>query len=82
MEWARALMMNSCGALLAERINKKFKDFDLYKQGGVTYIIIALDELPSSVTLLLQPTRDSLKPFPRMEWARSLTRMSVFSRSR
>jgi hypothetical protein len=38
MEWARAPMMNSCDALLVKRINKKFKDLDLYKQDGVTYI--------------------------------------------
>jgi hypothetical protein len=45
MEWARALMMNFCDALLIKRINEKFKDLDLYKQGGVTYIKIALDEM-------------------------------------
>jgi hypothetical protein len=45
MEWARALMMNSCDVLLVERINEKFEDLDLYKQGGVTYIKIALDEM-------------------------------------
>ncbi len=45
MEWAWALMMNSCDALLVERINKKFEELDLYKQGGVTYIKIALDEM-------------------------------------
>jgi hypothetical protein len=38
-------MMNSCDALLVERINKKFKDLDLYEQGDVAYIKIALDEM-------------------------------------
>jgi hypothetical protein len=38
-------MMNSCDALLVERINKKFEDLDLYKQGGVTYIKIVLKEM-------------------------------------
>jgi len=33
MEWAKSLMMNSCDEL------------DLYEQGGVTYIKIALDEM-------------------------------------
>jgi hypothetical protein len=45
MEWARALMMNSCDALLVERIDKKFEVLDLYKQGGVAYIKIVLDEM-------------------------------------
>jgi hypothetical protein len=45
MEWARALMMNCYDALLVERINTKFKDLDLYKQGGVTYSYIALNEM-------------------------------------
>ncbi len=43
MEWIWALMMNSCDALLIERIDTKFKDLDLYEPGGVTCIKIALD---------------------------------------
>ena len=38
-------MMNSCNVLLVERIDKKFDELDLYKQGVVTYIKIALDEM-------------------------------------
>ncbi len=38
-------MMNSYDALLIERIDKKFKDLSLYKQGGVTYIKLALDKM-------------------------------------
>ncbi len=45
MEWAKFLMMNSCDVLLVDRINKKFDELDLYEQGGVTYIKIALDEM-------------------------------------
>ena len=45
MEWAKSLMMNFCDALLVDRIDKKFNEFDLYEQGGVTYIKIALDEM-------------------------------------
>jgi hypothetical protein len=45
MEWAKSLMMNSCDALLVERIDKKFKDLSLYEQGGVTYIKLALDKM-------------------------------------
>ena len=41
MEWAKSLMMNSCYVLLVDRID----DMDLYEQGGVTYIKIALDEM-------------------------------------
>jgi hypothetical protein len=38
-------MMNSCDVLLVDKIGKKFDELDLYKQGGVTYIKIALDEM-------------------------------------
>jgi hypothetical protein len=45
MEWAKSLMINSCDVLLVDRIDKKFDELDLYEQGGVTYIKIALDEM-------------------------------------
>ncbi len=45
MEWAKSLMMTSCDVLLVNRINEKFDELDLYEQGGVTYIKIALDEM-------------------------------------
>jgi hypothetical protein len=45
MEWAKSLMMNSCDVLLIDRIDEKFNEVDLYEQGGVTYIKIALDEM-------------------------------------
>jgi hypothetical protein len=38
-------MMNSCDALLVWGINKKFEDVDVYEQGGVTYIKIALGQM-------------------------------------
>jgi hypothetical protein len=44
MEWAKSLMINTCDALLLERIDKKFEDLSLYEQGGVTYIKLALDK--------------------------------------
>jgi hypothetical protein len=44
MEWAKSLMINSCDALLVERIDEKFEDLSLYEQGGVTYIKLALDK--------------------------------------
>jgi hypothetical protein len=45
MEWAKSLMINSCDVLLVDRIDEKFDELDLYEQGGVTYIKIALDEM-------------------------------------
>ena len=45
MEWAKTLMMNSCDALLVERIDEKFEDLRQDEQGGVTYIKLALDEM-------------------------------------
>jgi hypothetical protein len=38
-------MMNSCDVLLVDQIDKKFNELDLYGQGGITYIKIALDEM-------------------------------------
>jgi hypothetical protein len=37
--------MNSCDALLVERIDEKFEALAHNEQGGVTYIKIALDEM-------------------------------------
>ncbi len=45
MEWAKSLMMTSCDLLLVDRIDEKFDELDLYEQGGVTHIKIALDEM-------------------------------------
>jgi hypothetical protein len=45
MEWAKSLMMSSCDALLVEKNDEKFEDLSLYKQGGVTYIKLALDKM-------------------------------------
>ncbi len=36
MVWAKSLMMNSCDVLFVERIDKKFNDLGLYKQGDIT----------------------------------------------
>jgi hypothetical protein len=38
-------MMTSCDVLLIDRIDEKFDELDLYEQGGVTYIKIALDDM-------------------------------------
>jgi hypothetical protein len=61
MEQAKFLMMNSCDALLVEQINKKFEGLPLFEQGGVTYIKLELDKMLPSVTLLLLPSRVSLR---------------------
>jgi hypothetical protein len=45
MEWAKSLTTNSCDVLLVDRIDKNFDELDLYNQGGVTYLKIALDEM-------------------------------------
>ncbi len=45
MEWAKSLMINSCDALLVERIDKKFEDLSPNGQGGVIYIKLALDKM-------------------------------------
>jgi hypothetical protein len=45
MEWAKSFMINSCDALLVEKMDKKFEDLSLFKQGGVTYIKLVLDKM-------------------------------------
>jgi hypothetical protein len=45
IEWVKTLMTNSCDSLLIEGINEKFEELHLYKQGGITYIKLALDEM-------------------------------------
>ncbi len=45
MEWAKTLMMNSCDALLVERIDKKFDELRPDEQDGVMHIKLALDEI-------------------------------------
>ena len=76
-EWAKFLMMTSCDVLLVDRIDKKFDELDLYEQGGVTYISrLHLMKCSPSVTLLLQPSRDSLKLLQKKALPRSQMRMS------
>jgi hypothetical protein len=45
MDWAKSLMITSCDVLLVDTIDEKFDELDIYEQGGVTYIKIALDEM-------------------------------------
>jgi hypothetical protein len=62
MEWAKSLMMNSCDALLVERIDEKFKDLSLYEQGGVTYIKLVLNKMftiSNTVVAILQSFFDN-----------------------
>ncbi len=81
MEWAKSLVVNSCDALLIEKIDKKFEDLSLFEQGGVTYIKFALENFLPSVTLLLLPSRVSLRILPKMTLPRPLMRMSVLPQS-
>jgi hypothetical protein len=37
--------LDSSDGLLVIRIDKQFEDLSLYEQGGVTYIMIALNEM-------------------------------------
>jgi hypothetical protein len=85
MEWAKSLTMNSCNVLLVDRIDEKFNELDLYKQGGVTYIKIALDEMftiSNTVVATLQGFFTKLLPkmalprsqmsMPMLLWSSSL----------
>jgi hypothetical protein len=84
MECAKSLMMTSyCDVLLIDRIDEKFDELHLYiyKQGGVTYVKIALDKMLTISKI--QPSRDSLKLLPKTKMAlpRQM-RMSVLLRNR
>jgi hypothetical protein len=84
MEWAKSLMMNSCDVLLVNRIDKKFDELDLYKQGGVTYIKIALDgmfTISNTVVTTLQGffeafAKDSIAKVPN-EDVRAATEQNI-----
>ena len=80
-EWAQSLMMTSSDVLLVDRINEKFDELDLYEQEWLTSRLHLMKCSPS-VTLLLQPSRDSLRLLPKMALLRSQMRMSVLIRNR
>jgi hypothetical protein len=82
MEWAKSLMINSCDALLVERIDKKFKDLSQYKQGGVTYIKLALNAMFTISNTVVATLQGFFENFPKMTLPKSLMRMSVLPQSR
>jgi hypothetical protein len=81
-EWAKSLMMNSCDVLLVDRIDKKFDELDLYEQGGVTYIKIALDEMFTISNTVVTTLQGFFEAFPEKVLPRSQMRMSVLQQSR
>jgi hypothetical protein len=81
MEWAKSLMMNSCDALLIKQINKKFKDLSLFKQGGVTYIKLALDEMFTISNTVVTTLQGFFENFAKMALPKSLMWMSILPRS-
>jgi hypothetical protein len=74
MEWAKSLMMNSCDALIAERIDEKFEDLALYEQGSRLHLM----KCSPSATLLSLPSRDSLRTLLKKALPRSPTRMFIW----
>jgi hypothetical protein len=74
-------MMNSCDVLLVDRIDEKFDELDLYEQEWLTSRLHLMKCSPS-VTLLLQPSRESLRLLSKMALPRSQMRMSMLIRSR
>jgi len=82
MEWAKSLMMNSCDVLLIDRIDEKFDELDLYEQGGVTYIKIALDEMFPISNTVVTNLQGFFEAFAKDGIAKVPMRMSVLLRSR
>ncbi len=74
MEWAKTLMMNSCDALLVERIDKKFEDLSLYK--------LALDKMFTISNTVVATLQGFFGTLPKMALPRFLMRMSVLPQSR
>ncbi len=57
MVWVKEFLTNLCDINLDKRIDDKFDRLFEYKQGGITYLKIALDEMftmSGIVVLLLQ----------------------------
>jgi hypothetical protein len=57
MEWVKEFLSNSCDINLVKHMDEKFDRLYEYKQGGTTYLKIALDEMftmSSMVVFLLQ----------------------------
>ncbi len=65
MKWAKSLRIKSCDALRVERIDEKFKDLSLYKQGGVTYIKLALDEMFTISNTVVATLQDFFENFAK-----------------
>jgi hypothetical protein len=58
-------MMNSCDAVLAKQINKKFEDLAHYEQGGITYIKIALDKMFTISNTVVTPLQEFFENFAK-----------------
>ncbi len=80
MKWAKSRMMTSCDVLLVDRINEKFNELDLYEQGGVTYIKIALDEMFTISNIVVATLHGFFEAFKALP--RSQMRISVLLQSR
>ena len=65
MEWAKTLMMNSCDALLVERIDEKFDELRPDEQGGVMYIKLALDEMFTVSTTVVNTLQGFFENFAK-----------------
>jgi len=63
-------MMTSCDVLLIDRIDEKFNELDLYKQGGVTYIKIALDEMLTISNIVVATLQGFFEAFAKDDIAK------------
>ncbi len=82
MEWAKSLRMISCDVLLLKRIDKKFDGLDLYKQGGMTYLEIVLDEMFTINNIIVTTLQGFFEALPKKVLPRSQMSMSMLLQSR
>ncbi len=65
MEWVKEFLTNSCDINLEKHIDEKFDQLYEYKQGGITYLKIALDEMFTMSNMVVMLLQNFLKQFAK-----------------
>jgi hypothetical protein len=61
MEWIKELLTNSCDIHLVKRVDEKFDQLYENEQGGITYLIITLDEMFTMSNIVIMSLQKYLK---------------------
>jgi hypothetical protein len=65
MEWVKEFLTISCDINLEKRIGEKFDQRYEYEQGGIVYLIIALDEMFTMSNMVVTLLQIFLKQFAK-----------------